>query len=439
MAPLRDLLVVVPHSGLAVPAELSLESLSERLNELARNVDWHTDALYDFRDLLDNRHLAFPYLSLLLEANRHPELLDDCVPLKDVFGEPVYRPGCEPAEGLRRLLVQKYLVAFHKEIEAAILTGAEFLLDGHSAVEGKGIAANQIELMNYQSSWLDPEPKRFSPNAYVETYAEELQRRLPEVRVTINASDYASVYGHVCAEHSVDAFARTGRRVPAVLQETCERLYREPGKAPDVYALNRLRRVFAESLQATIQRVRSLGVIEKVIPLHSLRQTFDFDCGAKALQVLLAYYGVELREDQLLAELEADKKDGVLPESMVAVARSHGFEVGSGLDWTLEDIKRPVSEGHPVIVLLQAWADRHLSLEDWAANYDDGHYAIVTGYDKDVLLFEDPASFHRTWLEADEFLARWHDRHPRTGERLKHWALVLRGRSPVERVMEHMK
>ena len=301
------------------------------------------------------------------------------------------------------------------------------------------MAANQIELMNYQSSHLDPEPKRFSPNAYIETYAEELQRRLPEVRVTINASEYPSVYGHVCAEHSVDAFGRAGRRVPAIFQETCERLYREPGKAPDLFALNRLRRAFAESLQATIQRVRALGVIEKVIPLHNLRQTFDFDCGAKALQVLLAYYGVEIREDQLLEELGADEKDGVRPEAMVALARRHGFEVHAGPGWTLEDIKRPVSEGHPVIVLLQAWADRHLSLEDWAANFDDGHYAIVTGYDREVLLFEDPASFHRTWLEAEELLARRHDQHPVTGERLRHWALVLRGRAPAGRVMEHMK
>lgn len=439
MAPLRDLLVVVPHAGLAVPAELRLEDLSDRLNALARNVDWHTDALYDFRDLLDNRHLAFPYLSLLVEANRHPDHLDDCVPLVDVFGEPVYRPGREPPEGLRRLLVQKYLLAFHKEIEAAILMGAEFLLDGHSAVEGRGIAANQIELMNFQHSRLDPEPRRFSPSPYVETYAEELQKRLPEVKVTINASEYASVYGHVCGEHSVDAFGRTGRRVPAILQETCERLYREPGRAPDLVALNRLRRAFAEALLATMQRVRALGVIEKVIPLHSLRQTFDFDCGAKALQALLAYYGEELREDQLLEELEADEQDGVRPEAMVAVARSHGFEVQAGPDWTLEEVKRRVSEGNPVIVLLQAWADREQSLEDWRADWDDGHYAIVIGYDKDVLLFEDPASFHRTWLEADEFLARWHDKHPVGGEKLLRWAMVLHGRAPVERVMEHMK
>ena len=30
------------------------------------------------------------------------------------------------------------------------------------------------------------------------------------------------------------------------------------------------------------------------------RQTFDFDCGAKALQIVMAYYGVDIREDKLM-------------------------------------------------------------------------------------------------------------------------------------------
>ena len=52
--------------------------------------------------------------------------------------------------------------------------------------------------------------------------------------------------------------------------------------------------------------------------------------------------------------------------------------------------------GIPVIVLLQAWADRFMTLEDWRNDYDDGHYAIVIGFSKGVILFEDPSSFRRT-------------------------------------------
>ncbi len=439
MPNLPELLVVVPHSGLQIPAELPLEAFSERLPALVRNVDWHTDALYDFRDLLDDRHLVFPYLSLVVEANRHPDHLDDCVPLRDVHGEALYRLGWEPSVELRRLLVLKYLATFHKRVEAAILAGAEFLLDAHSTVPARGVAANQIELMNFQHSALDDGPKRFSPRAYVETYAEELQKRLPEVKVTVNQSEYSSVYGHVCAEHSIDTFGRTGRRVPAILQETCERLYRAPGAAPDLQALNRLRRAFAEALARTIQKVRAVGQVENVLNLHSLRQTFDFDCGAKALQVVFAYYGVEIREDALLAELEADPVHGVSVQKIIEVGKAHGFRVEAGTGWTVDDLRRHVTAGHPVLVLLQAWADRHLSLEEWQEDWDDGHYAIVIGYDQGVLVFEDPASFHRTWLEEREFLARWHDLDPRTGEKLERQGVVLLGREPVGHGLQRME
>ena len=35
-------------------------------------------------------------------------------------------------------------------------------------------------------------------------------------------------------------------------------------------------------------------------------QTYDFDCGAKALQIVMAYYGVEIRESKLIKELKTD-------------------------------------------------------------------------------------------------------------------------------------
>lgn len=41
-----------------------------------------------------------------------------------------------------------------------------------------------------------------------------------------------------------------------------------------------------------------------IIDLPGGRQTFDFDCGAKALQLVMAYYGVDVREDVLLGELK---------------------------------------------------------------------------------------------------------------------------------------
>ncbi|HUT66995.1 MAG TPA: N-formylglutamate amidohydrolase [Dehalococcoidales bacterium] len=252
----KEMLVVIPHSGILIPGEIPIDSLSGDFPELMRNVDWYTNWLYDFRGILGNSHLAFPYCSLILEANRHPERLDECVPLKDTLGRAVYRPGHEPDRSLRRFLSRKYLKTFHRGISEEIALGRTFMLDAHSTVSAKGVADNQIELMNFQITGPDEEPTRFSPDVFIETYANELVKMLPWVKVTINESKYFSVYGHVCGAHSVNAMTRMGKRVPAVLQETNQKLYMNEDNTPNVEALEMLRRAFAEALNKMIGIVR---------------------------------------------------------------------------------------------------------------------------------------------------------------------------------------
>ncbi|MDD5475175.1 MAG: cysteine peptidase family C39 domain-containing protein [Syntrophales bacterium] len=178
-------------------------------------------------------------------------------------------------------------------------------------------------------------------------------------------------------------------------------------------------------------------MIKKMIDLHIGRQTFDFDCGAQALQTVMAYYGVDVRGDELMKALGTGPK-GTSVQALIAVAESYGFQVNSGNNWTLARLKGVVDEGYPVIVLLQAWADRFMTLDDWRRNYEDGHYSIVIGHDTGVLLFEDPASFRRVWLRDREFLARWHDRDPISGEEYHHFGMVLKGKPPAGKAVDYM-
>ena len=55
----KELLVVVPHSGIVIPSEISLNSLSPEFPRLMRNVDWYTNWLYDFREILGNVQIEF--------------------------------------------------------------------------------------------------------------------------------------------------------------------------------------------------------------------------------------------------------------------------------------------------------------------------------------------------------------------------------------------
>lgn len=439
MASLKELLVVIPHSGILIPPELSTDTLDVGFPSLLRNVDWYTNCLYDLTDLLENQQVVFPYCSLILEANRHPDLLDDCVPLVDVDGKPVYRPGAEPSEELRRHLAYRYLRAFNRRIESLITAGAEFLLDGHSTVVARGMRSNQIDIMSYQHSRLDTDRKDYAPLVYAETYAEALQKRLPEVDVTVNASEYYQVYGHICAAHSINGFSRAGKLVPALSQETAQGLYLDAAGRPDAQAIDRLRHAFADALLETLTSIRRLHRPARVLEIDGQRQSFDFDCGLKALQMVLAYYGVEKREDNLLSELGTQPDLGTSVNSMIEFAEQQGFEVRAGPNWTLEDVKEQIDSGNPVIVLVQAWAERPMTISEWRRNFDDGHYVVVVGYDGDSLYFEDPASFHRTWLKASEFQARWHDLDPSTGEKLMQFGMVLLGKEPVGRGLRPMQ
>lgn len=155
------------------------------------------------------------------------------------------------------------------------------------------------------------------------------------------------------------------------------------------------------------------------------------------MQLVMAYYGIDIREDELIKELGIDRH-GVPVKNMIAAAEKNGFQVIAKSGVSLETIKQYVDEGRPVIVLVQAWAERYMTLEDWKQDNENGHYVIVIGHEGNIIVFEDPASFRRTWLTEEEFLARWHDIDPRTQERLDHFAIVLLGKQPARKVLEHM-
>ncbi|MBN1538744.1 MAG: N-formylglutamate amidohydrolase [Candidatus Thermoplasmatota archaeon] len=435
---LKELLVVIPHSGIIIPEEIDPGSLSEDLPYLMRNIDWYTNYLYDLRDILENRQVTFPYCSLLLEANRHPDIIDDSVPLKDVFGESIYKRRKAPNETLRKALSEKYLLPFHESITRNIAAGADFLLEAHSTITARGVNENQIDLMNFQHSSQDEGPVHFSPSIFIKTYAEELRKRLPEVEVTVNASEYHEVYGHICAQHSVNAIGRIGKRVPGIVQETNQRLYMRDDGTPDIMAIEKLRRAFAGALYQTLVKIQNQEQANKVLDLPITRQTYDFDCGAKSLQTLLAYYGIDIREDSLMKELSISKIDGSSIDSIISLAESKGFTVEAREKMTIEDIKESIDEEHPVLVLLQAWADRKLTSAQWRRNLDDGHYVLVIGYGKDKLVFEDPSTFHRTWLHNREFMDRWHDRDPRGNRIISRFGMILLGREPIGHSIVHM-
>lgn len=93
------------------------------------------------------------------------------------------------------------------------------------------------------------------------------------------------------------------------------------------------------------------------IDLPSGRQAYDFDCGAKALQLVMAYYGMDIPEGKLWEELKISSQ-GTSLKNMISIAEKHGFQVAAQCNVSLRKVREYVANGIPIIVLVQAWAKK---------------------------------------------------------------------------------
>jgi predicted double-glycine peptidase len=166
-----------------------------------------------------------------------------------------------------------------------------------------------------------------------------------------------------------------------------------------------------------------------------VRQSSGYTCGAAALQAVLAYWGTNEREDRLAARLHSTPEAGTHPLDIVRVARDFGLtaELREGLE--LSDLEAALASRTTVIVDLQAW--RSSDDRPWAETWDDGHYMVLLGADRDNLYFEDPSLLGtRGTIPRSEFLDRWHDYEgdpplDPTDRKYVHMAIFLRGSQPA--------
>lgn len=141
-----------------------------------------------------------------------------------------------------------------------------------------------------------------------------------------------------------------------------------------------------------------------------VQQSQPYSCGAAALQAVLNYRGIDVREGDLMQELGTTPEAGTPPDAIVRVARNHGLSAELRLNLTLADLERSVAEKSPVIITCQAWADTDPEEFSWDTDWEDGHYMVVIGLDDENVYFEDPAMLGtRGMISRQEFLSRWHD------------------------------
>jgi predicted double-glycine peptidase len=163
-----------------------------------------------------------------------------------------------------------------------------------------------------------------------------------------------------------------------------------------------------------------------LLPVPEVRQHTAYACGAAALQAILAYYDIDVRQDVLIQKLDTNEHDGTKYWEIVRVAREYGLTPTIVLQMTREQMISELDRGIPVLIAIQAWLEKGdpRNLADWKARKDDGHYVIAIGYDDKRIYFEDPAMFGIGYIEFDELEERWHD-YDQNGNRLDHFAITF--------------
>ncbi len=164
-----------------------------------------------------------------------------------------------------------------------------------------------------------------------------------------------------------------------------------------------------------------------LLSFPQFRQSTEWSCGAVTLQMVLAYYGMDVREERLRTLAGTTSKCGTPVTGMQRVLRNHNLRATAG-QMTSNEVKQYIRKKIPVILLLQAWTTKkHV---DWVNNWNDGHYAVAIGYDARRMIFADPASIHRTALSMVELEQRWHD-IDKAKVRYEHFGIAVYGKKSV--------
>ena len=143
--------------------------------------------------------------------------------------------------------------------------------------------------------------------------------------------------------------------------------------------------------------------------LTRTRQVTEYSCGACALQAVLSYSGRDVNEEDLMKVLHTTSEEGTYPEDIVRGARALGFEAEAKHHLSLDEVEHFTAHGDPMIALAQVWRSEKNSPGAASEDWDNGHYIVVLGVDRDYVYFQDPyARMSKAFVPRRMFMEHWH-------------------------------
>jgi N-formylglutamate deformylase len=132
----EPILVSIPHGGWRIAEEIEhIWALSSK--EALHDGDPFTARIYDFADKVPCQ-LVMEYFRAVVDLNRAPDDIapknkDGVIKSHTCYDIEVYRPGCQPDDSLKQLLLDKYYFPYHRRLEACLdRDDLKFGVDCHS-------------------------------------------------------------------------------------------------------------------------------------------------------------------------------------------------------------------------------------------------------------------------------------------------------------------
>lgn len=154
------------------------------------------------------------------------------------------------------------------------------------------------------------------------------------------------------------------------------------------------------------------------IELPNVRQATDYTCGAAALQAICAYFGVGPEDEGAFEQQMGMPTSGADPIHITTAAKRYGLEVKEYRPMSIAQLEKCLDKGRPVILMLQAW--------------DEGHYVVAIGYDRDAIYVEDPwIQGSRGFLTREELAERWYDVEGEDNARTERLGIAIWKKKPT--------
>ncbi len=163
------------------------------------------------------------------------------------------------------------------------------------------------------------------------------------------------------------------------------------------------------------------------IPVPDTTQQTDYTCGASALQAVCKYYGVGPDEEYEFAKDMGMPRTGSDPEHIIRAVEKYGLRYQEFYDMSRGQLRVCLSRRIPVILMLQAWGETESGSprRGYKTIWEDGHWVVAIGYDRQGVFFEDPSSQAiRGFLSFRELDDRWHDWGPEY-EHIDHYGIAV--------------